>query len=287
MAGPAIERAFPAQPTVSGAGQIIASPFQFYTTGEERLRVVSANSLTGVRLKIQARFIDRGGTIQANSWDHVPNTDRSIRSDDVELGTGALLNLTVFAGTGAPLVGQTFVMVQLVRGVGAAAIVLGTLLAGYVTATQALGWPGSPIESSIAGGGYVRTITGTTPGVGQDISETVPTGARWELLAVWARLFTSAAVANRFAVFTVFDPANHLVQSAHPNAQVASAQGQYSWANGFNAQLVTATLVYQAPLPMHLAILAGQKFTITLINQDAGDQWDPPYFTVREWLEVQ
>lgn len=162
----AIERAFVASPVSSAAGRVIASPFQFYTTGEDNLRIVSSNSLAGVSLRVEARFIDPAGTISAQSWDHVPNSDRTPRTTDYRLGVGALLNLTVYASSGAPRIGQTFVMVQLIRGDAPAAIVLGTMLQGYVTAVQHLAWPGSPIQSSIEGGGYPRAIVGTTPAAG-------------------------------------------------------------------------------------------------------------------------
>src|SRR5204863_2582589 len=102
-------------------------------------------------------------SIIANSVDHVPNTDRSVKTSDHPLGVGQLLNLTVFASAGAPLIGQTYVKVQLIRGVGAAAIVLGTLLGGYVTAVHALGFPGSPIENSLTATPAIRYITGTNP----------------------------------------------------------------------------------------------------------------------------
>src|SRR5213592_1900599 len=174
-----VERVFVAQPLASAGGRIIASPFQFYVTGEDHLRVISVNSLAGVRLKLQGRFIDTSGKLDAFSYDHIPTSDRTATTTMHQLGVGAVLNLTVFASTGAPVSGQTFVIVQLTRGLGAAAIVLGTLLQGYVTSAQHLGWPGSPIVTSTAGEPLIRKIVGTTPGAGNNINETVPTGARW------------------------------------------------------------------------------------------------------------
>src|SRR4051812_10049451 len=110
----ATERQIVAQPTASAGGRVISSPFQFYTTGEDRLRVTSFNSLTGVALKIQSRFVDSKGAVQANAEDHIPLSNRTARQTEHELGAGALLNLTVFANTGTPQIGQTFVIVQLV-----------------------------------------------------------------------------------------------------------------------------------------------------------------------------
>ena len=201
MAGGATERPFLALPAASAGGRVIASPFQFVTTGEDALRLVSVNARPGVRLKIQARRYNTAGGIDANAWDHIPNDDRTPRSDDYPIGVGALLNLTVFASSGTPLVGQTFVIVQLVRGVGAAAIVLGTMLQGYVTSTQGLGWPGSPITSSTDAEPCVRAIQGTQPAPGVEISETVPTGARTRrttarAVSLWDRTAAAAGPAR-------------------------------------------------------------------------------------------
>src|SRR4051794_22422027 len=191
------EQVFVGQPPIFGGSRLLPSPSQFFLTGEDRLRVVSANSLTGVSLKVQWRAATLAGDVVPSSQDHTPNSDRTVKRQDYELGSGSLLNVTVFASAGAPLSGQTFVIVQLVRGDGAAAIVLGTLLAGYVTAVQALGFPGSPIMPSVAGEPCVRAITGTTPAPSATSFETVPTGARWEVMQYQFLLSTGVAVANR------------------------------------------------------------------------------------------
>jgi len=159
----ATEQAFPSSAPIVGGGRLLPTPAQFYVTGEDRLRIVSANAMAGVSLQLHWRHAEPSGRTVPNAQTHTPASDRSIAVTDYPLGVGSLLNVTVFAGAGAPKVGQTYVMVQLVRGTGAAAIVLGTLLAGYVTSTQALGWPGSPIAGSLEGGGAYRSIAGATP----------------------------------------------------------------------------------------------------------------------------
>jgi hypothetical protein len=191
------EQVFVGQPSIFGGARLLPSPSQFFLTGEDKLRVVSANSLVGVSLKVQWRTATLAGDVVPSSQDHTPNSDRTVNRQDYELGSGSLLNVTVFASAGAPLSGQTFVIVQLVRGDGPAAIVLGTLLAGYVTAVQALGFPGSPIASSTDGHGAIRTIIGTSPAAGVECAEVVPTGARWELVSFVATIVTSATVITR------------------------------------------------------------------------------------------
>src|SRR4051812_32014952 len=108
------------------------------------------------------------------------------------------MNITAFASAGTPIIGQTFVRVQLIRGLSGATLPIATLLQGYVTSRQDLAYPGSPIRMSTEDAFPVRIITGTDPAAGVEIVETVPDGAVWELVSVTARLVTSAAAAVRF-----------------------------------------------------------------------------------------
>lgn len=284
------EQAFLAEPISAAGGKVIASPFQFYTTGEEFLRVTSANSLTGVTIAIHGRWLDLTQTVQATAWTHTPHNDRTLVTTDFPLGQGALLNLTVFASAGAPVIGQTFVIVQLVRGVGAAAIVLGTLLQGYVTGTQQLAWPGSPIQDSISGGGYIRFIQGTKPGVGQLVTETVPTGARWELLAIGVEFDPDATDATRDVVLAAAFPAIGNVFLI-PNGQTAVAGDVgdlFTWAQGVTPAKTSVQSFWGcAPVPMRYIFAAGEEIGITRTNGGPSDQFQAPLLKVREWLEVQ
>lgn len=280
------EQVFAATPVSAAGGRVIASPFQFYTTGEDNLRVVTSNSLVGVRLKIQGRFIDSAGRIGAASWDHAPTSDRSVTHDDYSLGVGAVLNLTVFASAGTPQIGQTFVIVQLVRGIGPAAIVLGTLLQGYVTSSQGLGWPGSPIQSSIEGGGYLRTIAGATPALGAISTETVPTGARWQLLTYRARTTTNALGGPRGGNVLISDGANLLVQSINPLVINPSESTRWFWAVGMPIDSTSVPFQATAGLPTDLPLSAGHQIILFATGFDPGDQFTEIFYRVREWLEV-
>jgi hypothetical protein len=281
------ELVFPAQPAIVGGGRVLPSPAAFYATGEDRLRIVSVNSLAGVRLKMQWRVADSKGATVPNSVDHTPNADRTVKTTDYELGTGSLLNITVFASAGAPLIGQTYVMVQLVRGFGAAAIVLGTLLGGYVTATAALGFPGSPILSPLDGPGYFRVITGTNPAAGFSVLETVPAGARWDLVTFVNTLVASAAVSNRFVTLLIVASGAATVRMWADAAQVASETRLYmaSQAAKQSSLLIGGTTYVWLGLPSPCIMRAGdfiQDFTVGITGTD---DWAAPIYTVREWLE--
>ena len=282
----ATERAFPATPLIFGGGRILPSPSSYYLTGEDRLRVVSACSVGGVNLKIQWRLVNANGEIIANSVDHAPNSDRSTQTQDYELGGGELLNVTVFAGSGSPSIGQCFVMVQLVRGIGAAAIVLGTLLAGYVTSVQALGFPGSPIQSSLDGPGCVRFIIGTDPAASTEISETVPPGARWELEQITAILVCSAAGGARLPQIFYLLGGAAFGAFVGQYASNPSETSIYTWGKGMNNTGFAVIERSNAALPTDSTLGAGMKIATSTIALAVGDNWSAPQYTVREWLEV-
>lgn len=274
------------RPGAAASGRVTPASFPFYTTGEDNLRITSYNSAAGVSLKINGRLIDNAGKANADSWDHTPNTDRSAKTTDITLSGSTLLNMTVFAGAGSPKIGQTFVIVQLIRGTGVAALVLGTILQGYVTSVQAIGWPGSPIQSSIEGGGITRFIQGTNPGPGVQILETVPAGARWELLTIGAQFATSATPATRRPRIGIISGGVHLIDNYHIGTMGASSSFGFAWAQGMALTVAFAAASAYSGLVQSMPMGSGDTFGIDAENFQPGDDWGAPAYYVREWLEA-
>jgi hypothetical protein len=278
---------FPAlgAPFVGAGARIIASPFQFVGDADTYLRVVSSCSVAGVVLAVQGRRLDQAGNLMAITEVHTPASNRSIVVSEYQLGEGALLNLTVFATSGAPLVGQCYVMVQLLRSTGVTAIVLGTLLGGYVTRTQALGFPGSPVVSSTEGEPAIRQVSTSDPPAGAEQVIVVPTGARWEPQALFVPFVTSAVVANRVPVFQFFNGAT--VCEVWPLPFItAGTTALISLAAGVPHDAIVLPGRFNAAMPQGIRLFSGaQIFTIT-VNMDPGDNYGPMNVSVREWLEV-
>lgn len=279
------ERVIAAAPFAGGGSRVLISPFQFTTSGEDNLRVVSANSASGVRIRIQGRWFDTKGNLQVLSEVHTPNTDRSVKTQNYPLGPGALTNLTVFAEAGTPLWGQTYVLVELIRGLTGGITVLGTLLGGYVTTTQALGWPGSPIVSSTDGEPAPRFITGTDPPAGFNFLETVPTGARWELLTFYGLFTSSAAAGNRETDFAYGNASSQQVIVVPQGVVPPSTSYQMSWAPGLVRAVGNVNFIQNIAIP-HRAILIAADTIRSLMALDVNDQWTQIRYFVREWLEV-
>lgn len=287
MAANGGEQTFVAAPTIGGRGDIIATPFQFLFAGEDNLRIVLINSLAGVVVTMQGRFLPlKGKTPQPFVQTFTPTSDRLPTTFDFSFGAGYLLNVSFIVTSGAPLVGQTYVMLQIIRGMLGAKIVLGCLLGGYITSMQHVAYPGSPILSSTEGEPYVRKITGTQPAFGANISETVPTGARWQLLTFLAGLTTDATVIGRQPILTVRSSGS-LVGESIINATIPASTGaNVTWAAGLTPQVDATGVHLQGGWITDNRMLAGDELRTTVNNLQAGDRWTAPFFMVREWLEA-
>lgn len=256
----------------------------FPLTGADALQVSSWNALASVRLTIRGytRAID--GRVAPLNETHLANTDRTIRSTVHPLPEGELRALTVFVTGAAPIIGQTFVRLQIIRGLASSGIVLATLAADYVTAVQPLAWPGSPVKRSVEGPGAVRSITGTDQAAGVEVTETVPTGARWRLITARATLTTSATVANREASLVINDGATTLTRLPVGEIETASAAFLYCWGVGLIRGAPSQAGDRLIPIPPAV-LLAGYRVETLTANLQGGDDWDTPQLLVEEWLE--
>lgn len=261
------------------------TPAAFYVRVDDNIRVTSYNAAAGVTLACRGRVLTCDEGVKPSADTQTPNTDRTAKTTIVRTAEGWLLGGQVFVTAGAPLVGQCFVVVELVQGESTAALALQTLAAGYVTAKQPLNWPGQPIGNSLDGAGALRAIAGTTPGAGTEFTETVPTGARWELLAFNATLVTAAAVANRVPIIIIDDGANLLWDYITPGNETASLSWTNNWAPGVNPVFTAANNTFVGPLPIGLRLLAGHRIRSLTVAIQGADQYASPKYLVREFLE--
>jgi hypothetical protein len=255
-----------------------------YITGEDNLRIQTFNAASGVRVLVAGRFLTEQGEIVPFQFEQAPNTDRTVRSTIARLGPGWIQNVFAVASAGAPLIGQTFVLVQIVRGDSGAVTELATILQGMVTSTQRLAWPGSAVVSTIGSPGNVRLVTGTNPAAGVEITETVPTGARWKLRSFRARLVTSATVAGRRPLLIIDDGASSIVQFDPPESQAASED--FGWVTGPGMQRLGSTFdTKQWGMPVEIMLLAGWRIRTSTGDMQAADNWSAPQLSIEEWIE--
>lgn len=277
---------FPAAPLVAESG-LAPSPYNFLFTGEDTIRTTSHNAATGVVIAIQGRMWSAARGISTFGFTHTPNTDRSAKTELFQLGEGYLLNLSVFAQSGAPRMGQTFVRVQVIRGFSGATYVLGTLVQDYLTSNQDLAWPGSPIRKSNDGPGYPRLIDGTAPAAGAESVEVVPTGASWEILTILHEFTTSAAAADRIVHITATDGATDFLTIRSGFApQAAGFTLRHHFAVGAPEQIPGDTVGIIRALPSSLVLRGGQSLETNTTGIQAGDQYGSPDTLVIERLEA-
>jgi hypothetical protein len=262
----------------------VYAPSSVYLTGEEWLRVTSFGNAAGVTLGVTGRILRPDNVPVPIAEAHAPNSNRTVNQTRHPLSEGWLLGLGVLATAGTPAFGQVWVCVELVRGGGASAQVVQALAMGFCTTRTPLIWPGNANLLPLDGPGNLRSITGTTPGAGAEVSETVPTGARWELLAFRAQLVTSATVANRSPQLVLDDGANIFSVSETIFAQAASLTLRYDWFQG--ATLTGTVQGLDVPVPLQIANRLGAGFRIRTLTQNiqAGDQLSAVQYLVREWL---
>lgn len=261
------------------------APGAFYMTGEDSLQISGWNITASARLRVSGRFLGLDGQPRAFEHDVALTTDRAIASLVRQLGEGWLLNLQLNVSGATSPYGATFARAQVVRGVSTSGIVLGTLCAGYVTSAQPIAFPGGRVRSMADGRGNIRSIAGTDPAAGVELSETVPTGVRWQVLMLTARLVSSAAVASRQPTLLIDDGTSVLWSTDPPDVQPASEN--WRWNAGQGTARLSSTYDNKTwNAPVQLVLLPGFRLRSVTGGFQAGDNWGAMQLLVEEWLEA-
>ena len=232
---------------------------------------------------VRYRYLTPDSEIKEGSQTFAVTT--SLTTISIPFLEGWLLSIS-FQANQAAVGTWMFVQVGVSRGQfqPGATLMSGLIWEGYVSLNSTEGWPGTPGKSILDGPGVLRSITGTTPGAGAEISEQVPTNRRWSLLAFQTTLTTSGAVANRIPrfqiddnVLTFFTVANTVLITAANLARLTLGPGL---PNSSDGQLV---LTLPAPQPTLLRPFCHIK--TTTLNLQAADQYSAPQYLVAEWAD--
>lgn len=258
------------------------APMYFEQNDNLRLRVF--NSAAGVTLAVEGRFLQLDGRIVPIQEQLVPATDRTMSTKLLNVGEGFLMNVAIRALAGSPRRGQCWAVLELVRGLTGDIVPLWPLVQDYVTDTSRVGWPGALIRQSAEGPGCIRSILGTNPAAAAEISETVPTNARWRLISFYAALVTDVNAATRVPSFVIDDGANIVQRMGPPSTVAASTVAQF-----LVGPLGYATNVsgFQGIGLSSDAVLLQGGFRIRTItsSMQVGDDWSAPQLLVEEWIE--
>lgn len=270
----------------ASAARQLADITSFYVSGEDALESNAFNTAAGVTIAIVGRMLLLTGEIVPFAYSHTPNTAGTRDQKRFQLSEGWILNASVAPSAGTPTGSTCVVVVRVVRGVTSNAQQLGVLCQGPITASQELSWPVTIAagngSQSIAMPGTVRSITGTNPAPGVEISETVSAGKVWRLISFTCAIVTSATVANRRTRFTVDDGAT-IVYQVDTNKDVTAsgadafyfATGLYLDANNGNDRI--------AGVPVGLLLGAGFRMRTVTSGLQAADDYAAPQYLVEEW----
>lgn len=255
-----------------------------YVSDDAVLRLTVYNAAAGVTVTLSGRRLDCEGRVVPFSHRLVPTTDRVATTVDVPLTEGWLLGIQAAITVGAPREGQTYATLSLGRGRGTTYTELETFASGTITAAHRLGWPGALVGSPLEGPGAIRVITATVPAAGADWSETVPTGAVWELVACRASFVAAAAVATRQPFMLLDDGVNALYYLSGHGGATANSTTLYQWAQGVPFTGLLAGAPAPIAVPTRVRLSAGSRVRVSTINVQAADQWSAIVLLVNEWI---
>ena len=224
-----------------------------------------------------------------NGEDSAFNMVIAATSDRVEtvlsnnIGAGHILHCQASIISGANVDRGVYVNARIVRESGATDQPQFTLFSGYIDGGHQPSFPYGRNSAPLEGPGRLRSITGTNPAAGVEISETVPAGAKWKLRGIRAALVTDATVATRVARLLITDGANTTILIPPSATQTASLTREY---NGLDAALYPTTSAAQLAwtLPSEVMLEAGSTITTSTTAIVAGDDWGAPQLLVEEWL---
>lgn len=268
---------------------VIPAPM-VYLTRDDSLWVRAYNSVAGAEVEVRGRALLPNGQLFAFASRVAPTSDRVPLDVSLDLGLPRdiegyfLVNLAVVRSAGSFRRGQFFVQVAVFRGSGAAGFRHQVLASGYVAFDLVVNWPGTGINSPLEGPGAMRSVLGTDPAAGAEISETVPDNARWRLLGMQFQLLTSAVVASRRPAIVIDDGASELVRIYSQTDQAASTTFRYT-AAPFGFDRVAFNLNVPVMLPIGLLLPQGWRIRTSTFALDAGDNFGAPQMTVEEWIE--
>lgn len=243
------------------------------------------SSASGVTVRFLGEYVLPNGSVQHFARDIVPTSDRAINTVTLDLPTSQLLSMQALLAVGSAKRGEVYVRAVRQAGTGTGATLVGNTLAGYVTNTYSPSWPGGPVEDSVVGPGVIKVVTGTDPAAGAEVTETVPTGARWRLWSMCTRLVTSGTAATRRAHYEVTSGGTRIFIGHPEKTQTASNTNDYIW--GTNMSIVDATTnVNAVGMIPQMPLLAGWVINTVTTAIQAGDNWGAPQMIVEEWIEA-
>lgn len=262
----------------------VQPPAYAYLSPDDFLLVGAAASAAGKLFTASGRILRTDGQVIPFSYTITPTGTRAASTQIFPLEEGFLLSVELFAN-GANF-GQTVGRLEIVKGT---AVGLQTglmrLVQGPVNNFISLGWPMGDRSPTASGQGMVYAVAGTAPAAGAEVSQTVPTAARWRLKGMVVALTTAVAVATRAVTVVIDDGTNQVAIGQAQTTQLASLTRTYHLDNSGGAVDLTAPNI-PVFMPVDIPLLAGWRIRTVTTNLQAADAYGTPIFYVEEWIEI-
>lgn len=261
----------------------IQPPSFAYIGPSDFLQIAAWANVGAQTITVQGRILRTDGQVIPFSFTVAPAATRVVVNTFFPLEEGYLLGL--FASASAGSFGQLAAKIQLNKsGSTPPDFAYQILSQGIVENKVGLAWPPGTFMAPVTIAGTITAVVGTAPAAGAEVSQTVPTGARWRLKGVVVSLVTAVAVANRAPTIIIDDGTNTAAQYQAAAVQAASLTRTIVGAAIGAAPDLTAPVipVFMAPdIPM----LAGWRIRTSTTNLQAADAYGTPIFYVEETLD--
>jgi len=249
--------------------------FKFREAQELEFRIATCAS---VATTLEIRGITERAVFQ---FDHTTTADRVFRSSTIRIEDWPVF-LVVACPDSDVRRGQVYCEVTL----RTAGLNVGKLCSGYVYFGYMLSWPPGVTEGMLTGRGHIKTVVGTDPAPGNEVSETLPTNVQWRITSVYIALTTTLPAANRYVRLKINDGTRDVWYSIAPPAQAENTTRHYYFTSGYGT-LETAfdTIgVIRIPLPPDLILQQGSIIATVTSNLGSADNFSAPRLIVEEWL---
>jgi hypothetical protein len=259
----------------------IDPPSDVYIARDDLLRITIITRTPGFPVTVLLRILLPGREIIPNQFEVIPQGGQLASTATFNLTEGFLLSATA---TMLPLFntrGDGFVIVELVRAGTPVVSVSLVLISGFITGRQALTYPTSPVTSPFDQRGLIRSVLGTNPGAGVEITETVPAGVMWRLSSIAFRLVTDATAGNRQVILRLDDGSSTFADIPAPAVQIALLDVGYTFGDGLTS--FASAFDQIAPTPRGVLLQAGWRIRTLTTNLQAGDNFGAPEFNIEEW----
>lgn len=257
-------------------------PVEAYVTVDDSLWIMVSCAIPSIIVTVIARILLPDGSIVANNWTATNPNGRVASYTQIRLPEGFILSISATANL-AQTAGNAFVGMYISRSMPGSFQAAQMLAQGYTYNNQPISWPGGISKNSTDDAGNIRSIVGTTPAAGANISETVPGSARWRVISFMFTLTTAIAVATRDVVLTFDDGSVIFSTAISVNTQAASLAITYT-ALGYSSNGLAASLVIEIPMLSGFILSPAFRIRTAVQNLQAGDQLSAPNYLVEEWL---